>query len=146
MHNSPFYVAITIENREVQKVTRLGPWVLLALALMTAACSATPQELAQSSEPTGEQISAAAAAVPDDLDLAAIYERSCRSCHATPDSKAPLTLDRSAWAARIEAKGIDGLIASAKHGLNAMPPMGQCLDCTDDQLEALITFMAKGSN
>lgn len=127
-------------------MTRSASWVLLALALMTSACSGAPQETAQSSEPTGEQISTAAAAMPRNPALKALYERSCRACHATPDSKAPLTLDAASWAPRLSAKGIDGLVASAKQGLNSMPAMGQCLDCTDEQLKALIVYMANGDN
>jgi cytochrome c5 len=37
--------------------------------------------------------------------------------------------------------GIDALVASAKKGKNAMPPMGTCMDCSDAELKAAIEFM-----
>ncbi len=116
-----------------------------ALTPLVAGCSQASEPSSQTSAPTAAQIISAEKAVPADPALRAIYERSCRACHATPDSKAPLTQHSAAWAPLIASKGIDGLIKSAKHGVNAMPPMGQCPDCSDDQLEALITFMAEGS-
>lgn len=63
----------------------------------------------------------------------------CATCHATGVANAPITNDTTAWKAR--AKSIDELVASSKKGLNAMPPMGLCADCTDAELKAAIIFM-----
>ncbi|MBI1365573.1 MAG: cytochrome c5 family protein [Alphaproteobacteria bacterium] len=92
--------------------------------------------------PSGAVLAYAETALPADARLAAIYERSCRNCHSVRETGAPLTGDAPAWRARIEAKGLDGLVASARTGLNAMPPMGLCPDCTDEDFRALIEFMA----
>lgn len=68
-----------------------------------------------------------------------IYTTSCATCHATGVANAPKIHDTSAWKAR--AKNLDELLASAKKGLNAMPPMGLCADCTDAELKATISHM-----
>ena len=35
----------------------------------------------------------------------------------------------------------DSLLRNAKQGINNMPPMGTCLDCTDAELQAAIRKM-----
>ena len=42
------------------------------------------------------------------------------------------------------AQGVDAMVASVKAGKGAMPPKGMCMDCTDEQFAALITYMATG--
>jgi len=69
-----------------------------------------------------------------------IYNQYCVACHAT--GVGPMAHDLTLWQPRLDDKGgVEGLLASAKQGLNAMPPMGTCMSCTDDQLRAAITFM-----
>lgn len=70
------------------------------------------------------------------------YNMYCVGCHATGAAGAPKTGDKAAWAPRMEA-GIDAMVASSKKGKGAMPPMGLCADCTDEELRAIIEFMAK---
>ena len=80
---------------------------------------------------------------PSDARLSGIYSRSCVLCHGQPNSGAPSTGDVSAWAPRLkQAGGLDGLVASARQGKGAMPPMGMCTDCSDADLHALIDFMS----
>ena len=55
---------------------------------------------------------------------------------------APKTGDAGAWAARLKAKGMEGLVASVRNGLNAMPPGGLCNSCSDEDHAALISYMA----
>ncbi len=92
--------------------------------------------------PAESDIQLAAGLSPDDAKLASKYDRSCRICHSTVDAAAPLTGHKAAWAFRYDAKGADGLLASTRTGLNAMPPMGLCNDCSDEELSQLIAFMA----
>ncbi len=70
------------------------------------------------------------------------YSMYCIACHGTGAAGAPKTGDKEAWAPRLEV-GIDALVASAKKGKNAMPPMGLCNDCSDAELKEIIEFMAK---
>lgn len=70
------------------------------------------------------------------------YNKSCVICHASGTANAPKTGDAAAWEPRM-AKGMDALVLSVNTGLNAMPPKGMCFDCTTEEYEALIEFMAK---
>ena len=62
-----------------------------------------------------------------------------RRIGSLPDLRAAITRwtgDVADWAPR-RAKGMDALVARAKAGIMpAMPPMGHCGDCTDDELES----------
>ncbi len=69
------------------------------------------------------------------------YNKSCVVCHDQGVAGAPKTGDAATWEPRL-GKGMDALVASVKNGLNAMPPMGMCFDCTDDEYMELIKFMA----
>lgn len=80
---------------------------------------------------------------PADPALAARYERACKTCHATPGSGAPMVGDRAAWTAR-QAGGAASMLANVRAGMGAMPPMGWCPDCSDDDLRALIEFLRTG--
>ncbi len=92
-------------------------------------------------EPSDADIRRAETQRPSNIALVERYERSCLGCHAKPGSGAPLTGFAPAWKVPLE-KGMPQLLQSAKQGLNAMPAMGMCNDCSDDDLRALITFMA----
>ncbi len=72
------------------------------------------------------------------------YNKSCVVCHDQGVAGAPKTGDAAAWEPRM-AKGMETLMASVKNGLNAMPPMGMCFDCTDDEYMDLIKYMAEAA-
>ncbi len=71
-----------------------------------------------------------------------VYNASCLACHSTGVAGAPKVGDKAVWSARA-AKGIDGLLATAISGLNAMPPKGTCGACSDDELKGAIEYMLK---
>lgn len=71
------------------------------------------------------------------------YSKTCSLCHSSGAAGAPMTGNAEQWAPRLE-KGLDTLVASAKNGINAMPPKGMCFDCSDDEFKALIKYMSKG--
>ena len=70
------------------------------------------------------------------------YAASCGACHAVGVAGAPKTGDAEAWAARLKSKGMEGLIASVRNGINAMPPGGLCNSCSDQDHAELINYMA----
>ncbi len=108
--------------------------VYAGLLSLLAACGETrlPNAAAESASrelrPTGEA-------------LAAIYDRSCRSCHTVAATGAPLTGDHPAWAERMD-KGLDVLVENVVNGYGGMPPYGLCMDCSVQQFEDLVLFMA----
>jgi cytochrome c5 len=74
-------------------------------------------------------------------DLAAIYDRSCKNCHSVPTSGAPQAGDPRGWAPRI-TQGTDSLLVHTFNGYKSMPPMGECMECDEDQYRALIEYMS----
>jgi len=77
-------------------------------------------------------------------DGATIYNTKCLACHMTGVAGAPKTGDAAAWAERMKP-GMDAVLASAKKGKGAMPPMGTCMDCSDAELTAAIQYIVDNS-
>jgi cytochrome c5 len=74
-------------------------------------------------------------------EAATLYNQSCIACHASGAAGAPRKGDAAAWAPRL-AQGPETLLKHTKEGINAMPPKGMCMDCTDDEFKALIQYMS----
>jgi cytochrome c5 len=108
---------------------------ILMMLLLLSGCD----EPASKGSPEAEVASRALR--PQQADLAAIYERSCRSCHTVAATGAPLTGDQAAWAPRME-KGMEALVGNVVNGFGGMPPLGLCMDCDAQQFTVLIEFMA----
>jgi cytochrome c5 len=72
----------------------------------------------------------------------AVYNQFCFACHATGVGGAPKVHDVKEWSPHL-AKGDDVMWTSVIKGLNAMPPKGTCMNCTDDELHAAVAFMTK---
>lgn len=70
----------------------------------------------------------------------AILNQYCNVCHLTGWNGAPLSGDANDWQLRLTT-GFDSMFKNAKQGINAMPPMGTCQDCTDEELQAAIRKM-----
>ena len=115
------------------RIESVGRAMLPALLLLLAACGKTEAPAAPA--PVSSAAPAASA------ELQAIYDRSCRACHAVPGTGAPLTGDAKAWAPRV-AQGIDTLLDHTINGFQSMPPMGACMDCSEEQFEELIELMS----
>lgn len=75
-------------------------------------------------------------------DPQAVYDRSCGACHNGQIPTAPQKGDKAAWELRL-AKGMDALVQSVANGLNAMPPRGLCMDCTNEDYQAVISLMTE---
>ena len=73
-----------------------------------------------------------------------VYNASCGACHASGAAGAPKTGDAGAWAPRI-AQGEAPLVKHAIEGLNAMPPKGMCMTCSDDEIKAAVEYMVEKS-
>lgn len=113
--------------------------VVTGLFCLVAACGDKAPEVTP--EARNAIIAQAEDLMPGDAELAEIYEYSCYSCHANPQTGAPLTGDGAAWEPRL-AKGMDVLLDNTINGFEGMPPLGMCMDCTEDQFVALIEFMS----
>ena len=125
------------------------------LALWAVSAQATTNDaIAERLRPVGEvcvagqeckgvgAVAAAAAggAARSGSDIVAKY---CTACHGVGLLGAPKNGETAAWQARADAQGgLDGLLASAIKGINAMPPKGTCADCSDDEMLAAIKDMS----
>lgn len=86
-------------------------------------------------------LAVAANPLPEDDYIAELYEYSCMACHASEHSGAPLAGDKAAWAPRVK-KGMETLLDNTINGIAGMPALGSCSDCTAEDFEVLIAFMA----
>jgi len=73
-----------------------------------------------------------------------IYSAACTACHAVGVLGAPKTQVAAEWKPRLDEKGFDQVWKNAINGINAMPPMGACGDCSDDDIKAAIEYMIEG--
>lgn len=104
----------------------LAPLLFLALAACgKPAPSAAPLVLAPLADPV----------------LAKIFDSSCKTCHTVKASGAPLAGDAAAWAPRL-VQGKETLLNHTIGGHLAMPPMGLCPQCSEEQFTALIEYMS----
>lgn len=70
-----------------------------------------------------------------------VYGGACVACHGSGVLGAPKAGDAADWDGRL-AKGLDETWQNAINGLNSMPPKGNCMDCSDDEILAAIKFMS----
>lgn len=73
-----------------------------------------------------------------------VYDATCTTCHATGVAGAPKFGNAGDWAPRI-SQGMETLVKHAIEGIRGMPPKGTCMNCSDDEIKAAVTFMADGS-
>ncbi|MDH5738318.1 MAG: c-type cytochrome [Gammaproteobacteria bacterium] len=69
------------------------------------------------------------------------YTVYCKACHESAVSGAPITHRQADWRPRI-SKGWKRLTDNTENGIGGMPPLGQCFECSREDLEILIQFMA----
>ena len=120
---------------------------LLAGVYVFAVPPGTDDEIRTRLEPFGSVCregddcgTASAAASSGPLSGQQVYDQFCFACHATGVGGAPLFGDAGQWAERRD-KGMDALMASTLNGINAMPAKGTCMNCSDDELSAAVTYI-----
>ncbi|MGI1679395.1 MAG: c-type cytochrome [Cellvibrionaceae bacterium] len=69
-----------------------------------------------------------------------IYTTKCFSCHASGVGGAPKLGDTAAWASRLE-QGMEKLFENGWNGINAMPPRGICMDCSEEEFQSTIDYI-----
>ena len=121
------------------------------LSLWAMSAQATTNEaIAERLKPVGEVcvtgqdckgagVAAAAAGAGAERSGSDIAAKHCNACHSIGLLGAPKNGETAAWKTRADKQGgLDGLLASAIKGLNAMPPKGTCADCSDAELKSAI--------
>jgi len=105
-----------------------------------------PETIDKRTKPVGQvmvkkEVAATAGAAAAPRTAKVIVETYCIACHGAGMPGAAKIGDKEAWAAKLE-KGKEQVMANAIAGINAMPPRGLCMDCTDDELWSSIEYMA----
>jgi cytochrome c5 len=70
-----------------------------------------------------------------------VYNQFCFACHAAGIGGAPKVHNGEEWAPRL-AQDAAVMWEHTLKGLNAMPPRGTCMGCSDDELHAATAFMS----
>lgn len=136
----------------LMKKMLVAPAAVLALWAVTAQAT-TDEAIAERLKPVGEVciqgeeckgVGAVAVAAGGGARSADdIIAKHCNACHSTGLLGAPKIGDTAAWKDRADHQGgLDGILAKAITGINAMPPKGTCADCSDDELREAIQKMS----
>jgi hypothetical protein len=120
-----------LQRQSMLEIVRPAPSKYCIALMSLFICGCSPTNL-----PQNYQLS---------TELMVTYNRSCKTCHEIPATGAPQTESRAQWAARY-SQGIEVLVTNTIEGKGNMPPLGQCFDCTREQFEQLILFMASEQN
>ncbi|WP_457788312.1 c-type cytochrome [Pseudomonas sp. PL-6] len=135
----------------LMKKMLVAPAAVLALWAVTAQAT-TDEAIAERLKPVGEVcimgeeckgVSAVAVAAGGARSTDDIIAKHCNACHGAGVLGAPKIGDTAAWKERADHQGgLDGILAKAISGINAMPPKGTCADCSDDELRDAIKKMS----
>ncbi len=125
---------------------------LLALSVSAVSASSVDDAIAERIKPvadlcmSGDSCAAApvAAAPAEPRTGKQLYESKCFTCHATGVSGAPKFGNAGDWGPRA-AQGLDTLFTHAWNGFNVMPAKGLCMDCSEDEIKAAISYMVDHS-
>jgi cytochrome c5 len=93
---------------------------------------------------TADAPAAAAPASSGTADGEAVYNATCKACHATGVAEAPLFGNKEKWEPRV-ATGLSALMNTALTGKGAMPPKGGNTALSDDEIKAAILYMTKAA-
>ncbi len=69
-----------------------------------------------------------------------VYDASCTTCHAIALAGAPRFGDKLSWGERAN-EDLDHLVETVTNGLGGMPPMGLCMDCSQEELTEAVQYM-----
>ena len=120
----------TSEARIAERIKPAG-----AVCLAGEPCAGDPAAAAIGNSPPPSVASGEA------FDAEQTYQQSCAMCHNSGMAGAPKLGDADVWAARLEEKGLPLLVQNAITGINAMPPRGMCMTCSDENIEALVKYL-----
>ena len=106
----------------------------------------TDQDIAERIMPVGKVhiAGAAPAAAAGPRTGKQIYDGACVACHTSGVLGAPKLQVAGDWQPRLDEKGFDQVWKNAVNGINAMPAMGTCGDCTEDDIKAAVNYMIEG--
>ncbi len=140
----------------VLRIAQLGVLATSVLLMGTGIAQSRDEQIAERLKPVGEVCLAgescarggaaptatAGAAASEEFNVEQAYQQNCNVCHASGMAGAPKFDDNEEWAKRLADKGLDTLVANAINGVNAMPPKGMCMTCSDENIAALVEYIS----
>lgn len=111
----------------------------LLATLLLAACSS------EQDTQKGQNKTESSAVNPITLsaDRQDIYDTSCKVCHGMEGLGAPVSGKIDDWTERKE-QGMETILDNVINGYQAMPAMGGCFACSEDDFREIITYMTAG--
>ncbi len=73
-----------------------------------------------------------------------IYTSYCATCHNTGAAGAPKIGDTAAWIPRSK-QGTNIILQHTINGIGSMPPKGNCVSCSDQEIQATVEYMLEHS-
>ncbi|MDG1205521.1 MAG: c-type cytochrome [Pseudomonadales bacterium] len=125
--------ALTSAGNSVKRLSLVKTITLLSVITLAGCETKEPQSVLLS-QPTASETAQAQQK----------WVRSCALCHVNGEGGAPKIGDTAAWQPRLQQGG-DVLLAHTLQGLNRMPPLGYCMDCSESDFRILIDFMSRGA-
>lgn len=133
---------------------KLKTWLTVAATALTVFAAQAQEmsndEIADRIKPLGKVHVAGSAAQGDTAAAGGaksgedIYNSACVACHSAGVLGAPKLQVAADWQPRLDERGLDGVWQNAINGINAMPPMGTCGNCSEDDIKAAIEYMIEG--
>lgn len=133
--------------RTINDTINRKPIVYLAglfITLMVTACSETVQK---SNDGDAINFDPLSVELTDPVLIAGreTWSKTCKTCHSTGLTGAPIIGDKNAWKPRIE-KGLDTLFDHATNGFigptySEMPPKGGFRELSDEEVKNAVRFM-----
>lgn len=123
------------QSREERIAERLQPVGEVCLQGDACAAGAGATVGAASSAP-------ASATEGQEFSVEQAYQQNCSVCHNSGMAGAPKLDDAEEWNKRAEEKGLAQLVQNAITGINAMPPRGMCMTCSDENLAELVSYLS----
>ncbi len=125
-----FVIAQSSEARIAERIKPAGE-----VCLAGEPCAGEPTAAAVGDSPPSS------VAAGEAFNAEQTYQQSCAMCHNSGMAGAPKLDDADEWAARLEEKGLPLLVQNAITGINAMPPRGMCMTCSDENMETLVKYL-----
>jgi len=131
---------------KLKKLSLLGLSAAMLLGAAVNAQDMTEEDIKNRIKPVGKVhvAGAAPAAAAGPRSGADIYNAACVACHTSGVLGAPKLQDAADWQPRLDEEGFEQVWKNAVNGINAMPPMGTCGDCTEDDIKAAVEYMIEG--
>ncbi|MEM8661622.1 MAG: c-type cytochrome, partial [Pseudomonadota bacterium] len=83
----------------------------------------------------------------EERDGETIYVQFCAACHDVGTAQAPLLSDDAYWAELLKQAGSTSALANTVvEGKGAMPRMGGCGDCNQDEIRLAVEYMMPGGH